>query len=43
MGECDKNTAEDMLDFFYENGGNFIDTFVYSLLSSFKTNSSQCQ
>ena len=28
MGECDKNTAEDMLDFFYENGGNFIDTFV---------------
>jgi len=26
MGECNKETAEEMLDFFYENGGNFIDT-----------------
>lgn len=28
MGECDKETAEGMLDFLYENGGNFIDTSV---------------
>ena len=28
MGECTKETAEGMLDFFYENGGNFIDTSV---------------
>ncbi|KAI9657008.1 MAG: hypothetical protein M1821_003174 [Bathelium mastoideum] len=26
MGVCDKKTAFEMLDFFYENGGNFIDT-----------------
>lgn len=26
MGECDQKTANDMLDFFYESGGNFIDT-----------------
>ncbi|KAG0650620.1 Norsolorinic acid reductase A [Hyphodiscus hymeniophilus] len=26
MGECTKETAEEMLDLFYENGGNFIDT-----------------
>ena len=26
MGACDKKTVEDMLDFFYEQGGNFIDT-----------------
>jgi len=26
LGECDKNTAFEMLDYFYENGGNFIDT-----------------
>ncbi|KAL6405281.1 putative norsolorinic acid reductase [Ilyonectria robusta] len=26
MGECDKKTTEEMLDCFYENGGNFIDT-----------------
>ena len=31
MGECDQKTAEDMLDFFYENGGNFIDTSVQRL------------
>lgn len=24
MGECDKKTAFEILDFFYENGGNFI-------------------
>ena len=26
MGPCDKKTTFEMLDFFYENGGNFIDT-----------------
>ncbi|KAI2621271.1 norsolorinic acid reductase [Hypoxylon sp. NC1633] len=26
MGHCDQKTTEDILDFFYENGGNFIDT-----------------
>ncbi|KAB8627258.1 hypothetical protein FH972_026091 [Carpinus fangiana] len=26
MGECTKETTFEMLDFFYENGGNFIDT-----------------
>lgn len=26
MGECDKDTTFDILDHFYENGGNFIDT-----------------
>ncbi|USW49466.1 Putative NADP-dependent oxidoreductase domain-containing protein [Septoria linicola] len=26
LGECNKETAFQMLDFFYENGGNFIDT-----------------
>ena len=26
LGECTKETAFDMLDYFYDNGGNFIDT-----------------
>tara|TARA_R110002060_G_scaffold16129_6_gene22424 strand:+ start:888 stop:1070 length:183 start_codon:yes stop_codon:yes gene_type:complete len=26
MGECDQKTTEEILDFFYESGGNFIDT-----------------
>ena len=26
MGECGKERTEAILDFFYENGGNFIDT-----------------
>ncbi|KAI9660216.1 MAG: hypothetical protein M1831_003523 [Alyxoria varia] len=26
LGPCDKNTTFEMLDFFYESGGNFIDT-----------------
>lgn len=26
MGECDKKTTFEILDFFYEQGGNFIDT-----------------
>ncbi|KAI0437367.1 norsolorinic acid reductase [Xylaria telfairii] len=26
MGACDQNTTNQILDFFYENGGNFIDT-----------------
>ena len=28
LGECSKETAFEMLDFFYESGGNFIDTYV---------------
>lgn len=26
MGKCDKNTAFEILDYFYDQGGNFIDT-----------------
>lgn len=26
MGECDQETTEEILDYFYESGGNFIDT-----------------
>ncbi|KAF1965219.1 hypothetical protein BU23DRAFT_378047, partial [Bimuria novae-zelandiae CBS 107.79] len=26
MGKCDKKTTFEILDFFYEQGGNFIDT-----------------
>jgi len=26
MGECDQKTAESILDYFYDSGGNFIDT-----------------
>jgi aryl-alcohol dehydrogenase-like predicted oxidoreductase len=26
MGECNKETSFGMLDYFYEQGGNFIDT-----------------
>lgn len=26
MGKCDKNMTFEILDFFYEQGGNFIDT-----------------
>ena len=26
MGTCDKNTTFEILDYFYESGGNFIDT-----------------
>lgn len=26
MGECGKEQTEKILDFFYENGGNFVDT-----------------
>jgi len=28
LGECNRETAEGILDYFYENGGNFIDTLV---------------
>jgi hypothetical protein len=28
LGECDKKTTFEILDFFYEQGGNFIDTYV---------------
>lgn len=30
MGECSKESAFAILDAFYENGGNFIDTYVMS-------------
>ena len=26
MGKCSKEQSFEMLDYFYENGGNFIDT-----------------
>lgn len=29
LGECTKETAFEMLDFFYDNGGNFIDTGTF--------------
>lgn len=28
MGKCEKETAFEMLDYFFEQGGNFIDTWV---------------
>lgn len=28
MGACDLENSHAMLDFFYENGGNFIDTYI---------------
>jgi aryl-alcohol dehydrogenase-like predicted oxidoreductase len=37
MGKCDKDTAFGILDYFYEQGGNFIDTYV-----SFKQPLRQC-
>ena len=30
LGECSKETAFAMLDYFYDQGGNFIDTYVMS-------------
>lgn len=30
MGKCDKKTVFEILDFFYDQGGNFIDTYVVS-------------
>lgn len=33
MGKCDKKNTYEMLDFFYENGGNFIDTYVEKLFN----------
>lgn len=29
MGECTKETAFEMMDFFVDQGGNFIDTYVH--------------
>jgi hypothetical protein len=34
MGECDQKTVEGILDFYYENGGNFIDTFASHLAAN---------
>lgn len=33
MGECSKENAFAILDAFYENGGNFIDTYVLDIAS----------
>lgn len=30
MGECSKESAFAILDAFYDNGGNFIDTYVFN-------------
>lgn len=35
MGTCDKKTAFEMLDYFYEMGGNFIDTYALRSLFLF--------
>jgi len=37
MGKCDKKTTFEILDYFYEQGGNFIDTWV-TILPSVKNN-----
>ena len=29
MGKCDKKSTFEILDYFYESGGNFIDTVRY--------------
>lgn len=34
MGKCDKKTVFEILDFFHQQGGNFIDTYVLSSTSS---------
>jgi aryl-alcohol dehydrogenase-like predicted oxidoreductase len=31
LGDCDKETTFGILDYFYEQGGNFIDTYEYVL------------
>lgn len=28
MGECNKETSFEILDYFYDMGGNFVDTYV---------------
>lgn len=33
MGKCDKETTFGILDFFYEQGGNFIDTYVRAMIT----------
>ena len=33
LGECNKDTAFQILDYFYDHGGNFIDTLVTQLLT----------
>jgi hypothetical protein len=30
MGACDKEASFELLDYFYDNGGNFIDTYDWS-------------
>lgn len=32
MGKCDKKTTFEILDFFHQQGGNFIDTYASPLL-----------
>ena len=33
LGECNKDTAFQILDYFYDHGGNFIDTSVIQMLT----------
>jgi predicted aldo/keto reductase-like oxidoreductase len=32
MGHCDKKTTFEILDYFHEQGGNFIDTLVFCII-----------
>ena len=45
MGKCDKKTVFEILDFFYDQGGNFIDTQVpyRQIKAKNLLTSSQCQ
>lgn len=45
LGECNKETSFKILDTFYENGGNFIDTYVISnhIYGTALTNPTQSQ
>lgn len=46
MGECSKESAFAILDAFYDNGGNFIDTYVSEtarILQATLTNLSICR
>lgn len=41
MGECNKETTYEILDFYYQNGGNFIDTANnYQVSTSFSDSNS---
>jgi hypothetical protein len=42
MGKCDKKTTFEILDYFYEQGGNFIDTYVLCIPLSLQNISPHC-